>query len=377
MRVLMISDLYPPWQRGGPEIVAYELHRALRARGLDVMLLAEAPMQSSSDGVTLTKHYDNIAVNVVKAFLVKHTRLRPLLKEYDLIHFEVMPGFKNLFLPEVALKAGAKLVATLHGSPMRDLSLKKRGAKRFFSSINCRLALRNISHIDNLVVNSNFMKRIIIDDLNRESTVIPNGVNIGRFSNNTESVFMPPLEGEHRLLYWGRISQEKGVDMIIRSAEHVIRKSPSCHYYIIGDGDKLEETIRLAKDLQLSRNVHFLGFLPHEKISRLASLSDVVIFPFVTKSGVSDNAPLTVLEAMATGRAIVTTRVGGVSELVKDGWNGIFTSPDPIDIAEKTMMLIKDGELRRRMETNAVATAESHSWDRIAEKYIKYYKGIT
>jgi glycosyltransferase involved in cell wall biosynthesis len=375
MRVLLISGLYPPWHKGGPEVVAFELHRALRKKGLNVLLLAEAPKEGRLEDVVLTKHHNNIVMNAITNFIVRHTKFRSLIKDYDVIHFQELPGLKNLFFPEIALRSNKKLVVTLHGSPRRELKLKKRGVGRVFSSLNCSVAIQNISKIDNIIVNSYYMKEIIKKDLGRMSSVIPNGVNLEKFRTQSHQD-MVPLDGDFRVLFWGRISDEKGIDLLIKSARYTIENYPSCHYYIIGDGPNFEEMLLLTRQLGLEKNIHFLGFRTQEEISMLAKSADVTIFPFRPVSNVSDNAPLSVLEAMATGKAIISTKVGGLSELIEDGRNGLLAEPDPLDISKKTILLIEDMEMRTKLGNNAFATAESYSWDRISEQYIKYYEGI-
>jgi|GEM_PF-4177297 len=375
LSILLVSGLCPPWHKGGPDIVAYELHKALRKKGVNSILLAEAPIDLQLDDIILTKHFNNIFLDLTSNFFNKHLRIRHIINEFDIMHFEILPGIKYLFFTDIAEMLGVKVVATLHGSPIRDVNLKERMSGKILSLFNCRVALRNISRIKHIIVNSHFMKEIIKEDLAIDGYVIRNGVDINRFMNRDLEPPIP-LEGEYRILFWGRISNEKGIDILIKSAKSVVDEYPSCHYYILGDGPKLASMKKLAFDLNINKNVHFLGFRDHDEISALASRSDIIILPFNHISNISDNAPLTVMEAMATGKAIITTRVGGVPELIQDGINGLLAEPDPLDITNKTILLIEDTKMRNRLGNHAFVTAESHSWDRISELYIKFYREI-
>lgn len=375
IKVIIVSGLYPPWHKGGPEVVAFELHRALRKKGLDALLIAEAPKREQFESVVLTKHYSNIMLNAITNFIGRYKKVYPLIKDYDILHFQELPGLKNLFFPEIALNSNKKLVVTLHGSPIRELKLKKRGVGRALSTLNCRFAIRNISKIENIVVNSHYMKEIIKKDLNRMSYVIPNGVNIEKFRAEGHHD-TPSLEGDFRIMFWGRISDEKGVDLFIKSASYIIENYHDCHYYIIGDGPKFKEMLLLTRQMDLENNIHFLGFRNHEEIAMFAKSVDVTIFPFRPVSNISDNAPVSILEAMALGKAIISTKVGGLPEIINDGKNGLLAEPDPLDISRKTALLIEDKEMRTKLGNNALTTAESYSWDRISELYIKYYEGI-
>jgi len=365
MKVLLISDSYPPWHKGGPDVVAKNLHRAL-SKKINVTLLTEAPKRINDENVIFIKSYKNLVLNAINSAIRRHILLREL-KKYDIIHFEVLPGFKNFLIPKISKKYGKKIVITLHGSPLREINLHRSYFRRFCSMINYAFFLNNIKNIDNIIVNSNWIKKIIQDDLKKKSVMIPNGVNLERNESNKKI----KLEGAQNILFWGRISPEKGVDLLIHSAKFVLEKNPMCHFYIIGDGPELKSIKKLSENLGIQKNIHYTGFLSYEEIVKYANSADITVFP-----SKFENSPISILEAMSIGKPIVSTDIGGIPEIVNNYENGLLAKLDSKNISEKLIILLKDKELRNKLSKNAFKTAKKFSWDIIAKNYIEYYEKI-
>lgn len=165
-----------------------------------------------------------------------------------------------------------------------------------------RFVLRLEDKVDLYLTPSEFLRRRMLDWGFDESRV---GV-VRNFTTAHSDSIEPGAFG----LYLGRISSEKGIDVLLRS----LQKAGDPPFKIAGDGPMLHDLKRLASGLQL-RNTEFLGRLSHDDVRRVVSESRFVALP----SSWDENAPLAALEAMAMGRPLLVTATGGLVELVANG----------------------------------------------------------
>jgi glycosyltransferase involved in cell wall biosynthesis len=174
-------------------------------------------------------------------------------------------------------------------------------------------------------------------------TVVPNPADVSA---------TPSLRDGGYVLAAGRLSQEKGLDVLIRAAAQV----PDVHVRIAGIGPEEARLKSLAEELG-ARNVTFLGFLRGVELAEQRVHADAFAVPSVWY----ENAPLAVLEAMGEGLPVVASRIGGLPELVVDGENGILVEPGNVNEWARALKSIaacpkevSDGmaaESRRRIET--------------------------
>ena len=144
------------------------------------------------------------------------------------------------------------------------------------------------------------------------------------------------LEGCRVVLYAGRFSPGKGTQDLVSAADEVVRSVPQAVFLFAGQGN-----LRLS-----GPHTRCLGQLAHDELWRLYHLADLVAVPS------RQPEPLTrvALEAMAAGRALVGTRVGGTPELIEDGVNGrLVARGKPADLAQAITELLSDDDLRARM----------------------------
>ena len=152
----------------------------------------------------------------------------------------------------------------------------------------------------------------------RDVRVIPNGV---RIPEKVEP------EGEPvEILFAGRLSPEKGIGELVEATR-------GTNLVVAGDGP-LRDRVPGA-----------LGFVPHDELERLYDRAAIVVLP-----SFREGLPLCVIEAMAHGRPVVATKVGGIPELVEDGVTGFLVEPgDPAALRRALQRLLDDPMLRRRM----------------------------
>ena len=141
----------------------------------------------------------------------------------------------------------------------------------------------------------------------------------------------------------GRLSPEKGVDEFLRAFASVSAGHPDVHAAIVGEGPERRNLEALARQLGLSERVHFTGYTPYS--GDFISRSEMLIIP-----SRSEGIPNVALEALALGRPVVATRVGGVPEVIMDGLDGLLVPPeDPKALASAIDSLLKDRVLSARL----------------------------
>lgn len=138
---------------------------------------------------------------------------------------------------------------------------------------------------------------------------------------------VPRFESEARAVFVGRLSEEKGVDVLLRAMKDV--KHLTCA--IVGDGPEKEKLHALAKELKLD-NVEFLGALYGEDLDREIARAKAVVIP----SQSYETFGLTALEAYAWGKPVIASRIGALPEIVREGETGLlFTPTEPKELAER------------------------------------------
>jgi glycosyltransferase involved in cell wall biosynthesis len=139
----------------------------------------------------------------------------------------------------------------------------------------------------------------------------------------------------------GRLTAIKNHKLFLNVAKKVSDIIPDVKFLIIGDGELALDLKELANDLQIQDNVIFLGWR-HDMTVIYADLDLVVL------TSLNEGTPVTLIEAMASGKAVVSTSVGGVPDIVIDGQTGILVpSGDEENLAEAIIGLLKDADKRK------------------------------
>jgi glycosyltransferase involved in cell wall biosynthesis/predicted metal-dependent phosphoesterase TrpH len=188
------------------------------------------------------------------------------------------------------------------------------------------------------------------------------GVDTDRFSpEKAERNFLP---GELKVLYAGRLTSEKGVDLLTESFLRARRAEPRLHLLLAGGGPE-EGELRA----RLGEHATFLGWLDGEDLARAYASADLFLFCSRT-----DTYGQVVLEAGASGLPVVAVDEGGPAALIENRHTGILCRPDPDHLAGAVLQLASSTALRSRLGEAAVRAAGTRSWERALEQLARGYR---
>lgn len=154
-----------------------------------------------------------------------------------------------------------------------------------------------------------------------------------------------------RLLSVGRMVEKKGFEYGVRAVAELVRRGLRCEYEIIGDGPLRTELERLIERLDVSTTVRLSGWKTSAEVFARLRASDVLMAPSVTgRDGDQEGIPVTLMEAMAIGLPVVSTRHSGIPELVRDKESGYLVAErDVAGLAERLADLMESPQRRRAM----------------------------
>jgi len=146
----------------------------------------------------------------------------------------------------------------------------------------------------------------------------------------------------------GRLNAQKGHRYLLDAAATVLAKRPDVKVFVAGDGDLAQALREQARRLGIADRVVMAGH--RRDVPRILAAIDIF-----TIASVYEGTPLTLFEAMAAGKAVVSTEVDGCAEVIKDGETGLLVPPrDPAALAEALLVVVEDREKRERLAQAAL-----------------------
>lgn len=247
-----------------------------------------------------------------------------------------------------------------------------------------KMVFKGIANADALIAVSRAIKDEFINANFSESRIvfIPNGVDMNRFADDllkkksaqsVSAIYTVPRSAKDsklRLLFVGRLSPHKGLSYLF-DALCSLKGKMAFHLQLIGDGELRDELISKAKQAEISDSVEFLG--SRTDIAQYYLGCDVFILPSVSE-GLSNS----LLEAMASGRAVIASNVSGTEDVIQNGISGIIVPPqDSAALAEAIMKIASAPELRKTLGDSAKKSVmKNYSIESVVEKYLALYERL-
>jgi glycosyltransferase involved in cell wall biosynthesis len=228
-------------------------------------------------------------------------------------------------------------------------------------SPTARATLRSV---DRNVVPSRFLHDVFAG-FGIDSEVIPNLVDLNRFAFRSREPLQP------RILSTRNFEDLYNVQCTLRTFHLVQQKYPDASLTLVGAGSQERALRDLAAALEL-RNVIFAGSVPPSAIWRYYADADIYL-----QTPNIDNMPSSVLEAFASGCAVVSTEAGGVPAILTDEVHGLLVEcNDHVAAAARIVRLLEDSRLASRLTAAARETCEQYAWHRVRTQWLSLYRGV-
>ncbi len=213
-------------------------------------------------------------------------------------------------------------------------------------------------------------------------TVIPNAVDIENFdaglAADEELIDKLGLRGKTVLGFIGSFYAYEGIPLLLEALASMRKSAPDIVLILVGGGPQ-EGDIRLAiENLGLGEAVVMTGRVPHETVQDYYNLIDVLVYPRLGMRLTQLVTPLKPLEAMAQGRLVVASDVGGHRELIEHGKTGyLFKADDVGDLADTIALLLTGKDRWKEMRVAGRQFVErERSWEASASRYQSVYGAL-
>jgi len=374
-------------QAGPPKVTAALIERLCEDHQVSVF-------SHTIEGIDLSKikHHRVPAVMHPKflayiSFLVSSTIILAVLSLFRKRDFDIIHGYVCAFSTDVItfhfcereglhLEA-ANIIEMPHKSASQKLkALDHRIYRRLDAFVEGLIFGRNGSEVR--IVVSRSMKREFVhhySDAAESIIVIPNGVDLKMFNPANRPLYRDRTRQKHGisrsdlvLMFAGGDWERKGVPYIIEALSLLPR--PDVKLFISGSGDE-KFYGQLAELKQVRERITFVSH--SSDLWEYYAASDVFVFPTIYEP-----FGLVIVEAMASGLPVITSRSAGAADFITDGVDGLLLSDpgDTNDLAAKIELLLSNAELRKTMGERARETAEKLSWDRVAQKTLAVYNMV-
>jgi len=360
---------------GGAERQAERLAHALLRRGAEVRVLTACgsgglPEKDLVGGITV-RRVPYPRVRGAGAAVLLARVLRDLLRgRDDVIHVHI-PG--PMLIPAVAaarIRGVPVVLKFANFAPARGIWVDiPEGALRGWP---IRVAARRV---DGVAAISRRIAQAVEEGGWRQVAWIPNGIDL-----MAAAADRPPravarqslaLDGDPLVLFVGRLSYQKGLDVLLDAWARFIARRPRASLLVLGDGPDRDRLLRQAQELGISKSVDFRG-LRHDVGTHYAA-ADIFVLP-----SRYEGFPNVLLEAMAAGLPTIATRVSGSEDALENGRNGLLVPPGEADpLLEALLKLADNPRMLEILGAEARKTAEGrYDINRVAEETLAFYREL-
>ena len=368
MKIALVSPYDFTYPGGANEHVAH-LATEVRALGHEVRIMAPAARgrqptaEMASDfyriGTPVPIHGNGSTARITLSLTLSR-KVKEILRHerFDVVHLHepLMPA-----LPLTVLyHSDTRTIGTFHASG--ESSLGYFYGRPFVQPLIDRLHAR--------IAVSRSAADFVGQYFSGQYEIIPNGIEPSHFGADVAP--LPQYrDGRPTILFVGRFNEpRKGFRYLLRAFALVREQFPDARLLVVGRGD-----VRRYGDFLEGkgvRGVEFIGFVEGSELPRYYVSCDLFCAPSIR----GESFGLILLEAMASGRAVVASRIPGYAGVIEHGQDGWLVPPqDPVALALALVRILADRELRERLGAAGARKARSFSWSEIAKRVLAVYRG--
>ena len=290
---------------------------------------------------------------VIVPLLMLRISFRSILKRPDVIfaQYAFPDGFSSALASRL-LKV--PFVIQVIGS---DIMIAAKGVKR-------RLISWAVSRASGVICVSHELEASVRNMGARNTTVIPSPLDL---TDLPQRVDVKKID--RRLITVAILTKVKRLDILLKALANVA----DVELLIVGGGPEEGNLKRMAEDSGLKDKARFLGIVPHKEVWSYLLSSSIFVLP-----SLSEGVPRALLEAMACGLFIIATNVGGIPDVVKDGWNGILVEPNNPNVLTKAIeRALSDTRFVNIVSERNRLEARKYDLETLAEKQFQFLKSIS
>ncbi len=218
---------------------------------------------------------------------------------------------------------------------------------------------------DHLITLSIGIQKLIASITSNAITPIYNGIDVKQFSN--DKVYEKP----YKILFAGFVGSHKGVSDLLHGLKVSGLSPQEMTLTIMGMGD-IEDMKRLTEELGIKHQVSFTGRVSEDRKIQLFKSHDIFALP-----SYGEGQPISILEGMAAGMAVVSTNVGSIPEIVQESVNGYLVKPGDVDTLGQILRILSDADLLKKMGTkNQLVAVEKYDFQRVINDNIALYQSV-
>ncbi len=379
----MVIDSFHP-DVGGSETAVWRLSEALVELGHTVgVAVISRPESTSPSEKFLFWNVPSTCCGVDAKFLGKIHNLRSVIRAFrpDVVnvHFMLESGYVGV---KAAHAEGIPCVLTNRGKGLynKAMCLTERLLYPFWN--------RGALGADAFIATSQEMVDMAKQRYGIDSIAISNGVDANNFTPEKDGRYLREKFGvndsQSIILCARRLVPKNGIEYIVRALPAIRQKMDTVLWLAAAKIREYPTLLALATELGVADHVRFLGEVDHSELPNYFAAADIVVQPSIAEA-----RSLACLEAMASGRAVVATDTGGLSELIthekngylipafQDGKSYVVGAINPAGVAnlgKAVVTVLQDADLRHRLEGAARAYALTCSWPEIARETLQQYQ---
>ena len=274
-------------------------------------------------------------------------------KKYDIFHIHGCSYWG--FLPIVfGVTAGKvlkkKILITYHGGDALKFFSNRPNFTRFF-----------LEKADHLIVLSGYLQSVFYKFAYKVH-VIPNII------DNTKTYYVQRSMLYPRFISTRSLEHFYNIKLVLEAFKKIQKKNAEASLIILGKGSIKEQLLDLVKQESIN-NVSFPGYVPSENIFSYLAMSDILI-----NAPVTDNMPVSILEAFSSGVLVISSNVGGIPYMIEHKRNGLlFESGNIDDLTEQIEYALENQDLSKQMVLNAFNDLEKYRWESVKLHILELY----
>ena len=373
MKILTVIHEFPPIGGGGG-LIARDLACALVQDGNEVRVITaqfgDLPDREVLDGVEIIrlkshrKEAYRAKLLPMASFILAASRYCVYqMKDFSLdiihAHFAVPGGPPAKF---ISGKKHIPYVLTVHLGDIPDASPEKTG--KWFKFIY-PFTHTFWKHASAIVAVSEFSKRMAQRKYPVEIQVIPNGIDYDQVRIDRIEPHSVP-----EIVFAGRFVPQKNLEQLVKVCAAI--KDLNWHCTLIGDGQDREKIEELIERLNLQNKISITGWVAPERVTEIFKQSDILFLP-----SRSEGLPVSGIQAMTCGLALVLSNAGGNPEIIEEGKNGFSFDPEDTDsFASALRALLESPEMLLSFRQNSLESAKKYDIKRIAKQYEAVFEQV-